>query len=380
MKDAGAAMPDVLLKILRLYPDPCLMQRSLPLLLLLLLVAAGCNGPSGGNAPAAPTARGSSAETKTVGVALSSMNHNFFIGMRQGVEEQLAAEGLKAEIVVADDSATAQQQQVDQLVSQKKVAAVIMVPVDATQAVNAVKAANEAGIPMFCIDRRVTAEGATVASTIETDNAAMGKMAAEHALKLLCERHQLDPAKPEDLKKLRTSVIHLWGLEAASSAQDRARGFHEVFNPTRTPNVTVMKAIGNFNVKTSQEQLAPLLQKHSGVELVFCHNDDNAIGALNAVKDVKNGREKAGDPKRILIVSMDGNKPVIEAIRAGEIEATVSQEPIEMGRETVKQVKRVLDGGRPEKPYLAIRHHLVTKAEADAKKGELWADQLKGGA
>lgn len=346
---------------------------------LMALALAGCGGPSGGNAPVLPSGDPAS-EGKTVGVALSSMNHNFFIGMRQGVEEQLAAEGLKAEIVVADDSATQQQQQVDQLVSQKKVAAVIMVPVDATQAVNAVRAANEAGVPMFCIDRRVTAEGAAVAATIETDNASMGKMAAEHGLKLLCERHGLDPAKPEDVKKLKTSVLHVWGLEAASSAQDRAKGFHEVFNPARTPNVTLMKAFGNFNVKTSQEQVAPLLQKHSGVELVFCHNDDNAIGALNAVKDVKNGREKADDPKRILIVSMDGNRPVIEAIRAGDIEATVSQEPIEMGRETVKQVKRLLDGGQPEKPYIAIRHHLVTKTEAEAKKGELWADQLKGGA
>lgn len=341
----------------------------------------GCGGPSGGNAPATSSSSTSSAssEGKTVGVALSSMNHNFFIGMRQGVEEQLAAEGLKAEIVVADDSATAQQQQVDQLVNQKKVAAVIMVPVDAVQAANAVRAANDAGIPMFCIDRRVTAEGTQVASTIETDNAAMGKMAAEHALKLLCERHKLDPTKPDDVKKLKTSVIHLWGLEAASSAQDRAKGFEQVFNATNTPGVSIIKAVGNFNAKTSQEQVAPLLQKHAEVELVFCHNDDNAIGALNAVKDVKNGREKADNPKRILLVSMDGNKPVIEAIRAGDIEATVSQEPIEMGRETVKQVKRVLDGGQPEKPYVPIRHHLVTEAEADANQGQLWADQLKGG-
>lgn len=358
-------------------------RRSLLLSAPLLALAAGlagCGGSSGGNSPApSATPSGGSAEGKTVGVALSSMNHNFFIGMRQGVEEQLAADGFKAEIVVADDSATAQQQQVDQLVNQKKVAAVIMVPVDATQAVNAVRAANDAGVPIFCIDRRVTAEGASVACTVETDNVAMGKMAAEHALKLLCERHKLDPTKPEDVKKLKTSVVHLWGLEAASSAQDRAKGFDEVFNAANTPGVKIIKAVGNFNAKTSQEQVAPLLQKHADVELVFCHNDDNAIGALNAVKDVKNGREKADDPKRILLVSMDGNRPVIEAVRAGDIEATVSQEPIEMGRETVKQVKLVLGGSQPEKPYVAIRHHLVTKAEAEANKGELWADQLKGG-
>jgi ribose transport system substrate-binding protein len=348
--------------------------------LLLAVLAAGCNPPATPDAPPNGPGTGSSGagETRTVGVALASMNHNFFIGMRQGVEEELAAQGLKAEIVVADDSATSQQQQVDQLVTQKKVDAVIMVPVDATQGVNAVKAANAAGTPIFCIDRRVIAEGAEVASTVETDNVAMGEMAARHALKLLCDRHGLDADKPEDVKKLKSAVVHVWGLEAASSAQDRAKGFERVFGAQATPGVVIHKAVGNFNAKTSQEQLAPLLTKHPEIELVFCHNDDNAIGALNAVKDVKGGREKADDPKRVLIVGMDGNKPVIEAIRAGEIEATVSQEPIEMGRETVRQVKKVLDGGRPDKPYIAIRHHLLTKTEADAKKGELWADLLKG--
>jgi ribose transport system substrate-binding protein len=251
--------------------------------------------------------------------------------------------------------------------------------VDATQAVNPVKAANAANIPIFCIDRRVTAEGANVTCTVETDNAAMGEMAARHGLELLAKRHNLDAAKPEDVKKLKTTVVHLWGLEAASSAQDRAKGFDRVFNAQATPGVKILKAVGNFNAKTSQEVLAPVLTANPDVELVFCHNDDNAIGALNAVKDVKKGREPATDPKRIFIVGMDGNRAAIEAIRAGEIEATVSQEPIEMGRMTVQQVKAVLEGGQPEKPYLAIRHHLVTQKEANEKKGELWADLLKGG-
>ncbi len=367
---------------MRLRCSPRSLKTPLPLLLAALAAAAaGCGGasPPAGAPAGAPAPSSASPESgKTVGVALSSMNHNFFIGMRQGVEEQLQADGFRAEVVVAEDSASQQQQQVDQLI-QKGVSAIVMVPVDAQQAINPVKAANSAGIPIFCIDRRVTADGATVAATVETDNVAMGEEAARHGLKLLCERHKLDPAKPEDVKKLKSTVVHLWGLEAASSAQDRAKGFERVFSAAATPGVKVVKAVGNFNAKTSQEVLAPVLAANPDVELVFCHNDDNAVGALNAVKDVKKGREPADDPKRIFIVGMDGNKAAIEAIRAGDIEATVSQEPIEMGRETVRQVKKVLDGGQPEKPYVAIRHHLVTRKEAGEKQGELWSDLLKGG-
>ncbi|MBM3458960.1 MAG: substrate-binding domain-containing protein, partial [Armatimonadetes bacterium] len=328
--------------------------RLRPGFLLALLsagLASGCgggeapgSGPPAGDTPSpvsvtqpSPTSAGSG---KRVGVALSSMNHNFFLGMRQGVEEQLALEGFQADVVDADNSASSQQQQVEQLI-QKGVSAIIMVPVDAQQAVNPVKAAHQAKIPIFCIDRRVKADGAPVVSTIETDNAAMGAMAARHGLELLCRRHKLDPGKPEDLRKLNTVVVHLWGLEAASSAQDRAKGFDTVFNSTTTPGVKILKQVGEFNARKSQEVLGPVLQANPGIELIFCHNDDNAIGALNAVKDVKKGREAEADPKRILIVGMDGNRAAIAAIRSGEIEATVSQEPIEMGRETVRQVKKV---------------------------------------
>jgi ribose transport system substrate-binding protein len=350
---------------------------ALPALFALL---CGCAGSPGGNGPApsmnAPAAP--RAADRTVGVALASMNHNFFIGMRQGVEDQLKEERVQGEVVVAEDSASTQQQQVDQLI-QKRVDAIVMVPVDAVQAVNPVKAANGASIPVFCIDRRVAAKGATVTCTVETDNVAMGEMAARHGLELLCKRHGLDAGNPADVKKLKSTVVHLWGLEAASSAQDRARGFERVFTGDTAPQVKLLKAVGNFNAKTSQEVVAPLLSANPGVELVFCHNDDNAVGALNAIIDMKKGREKPEDPKRIFIVGMDGNRAAIEEIRKGNIEATVSQEPIEMGRETVKQVVKVLNGGRPDQAYIPIRHHLVTQKEAAGKKGALWSDQLRGG-
>ncbi len=339
---------------------------------------AGC-GPKDEVPPADAGGGGKSAPSvgSLVGVSLTSRNHNFFIGMEQGVTDELRKQGLQIEAVVAEDSATTQQQQIDTFI-RKGVKAIIMVPADATQAATPVEAANKAGIPIFCIDRRVTDPAAKVTATIETDNKAMGEEAAKYGLKLLCERHKLDPAKPEDVKKLSATVVHLWGIPEASSAQDRAAGFERVFNKGTTPGVKVIKAVGNFNAKKAQEEMAPVLKANPGIELILCHNDDNAIGALNAIVDAKGKREAATDPKRILIVGMDGNKPAIEAIRKGDIEATVSQEPIKMGEMTVTQVKMVLDGGKPEKEYIAVPHHLVTKKEADEGKGKLWADVLRG--
>ena len=332
--------------------------------------AATMSGSPNGSKPATGGA------TKKVGVSLSSRNHNFFLGMEQGVVDECKAQGLDCEIVVAEDSASKQQEQVDQFIRTKK-DAIIMVPVDAQQAITPVEAANKAGIPIFCIDRRVTDPNAKVTATIETDNVAIGEDAAKYALKLLCDRHKLDATKPDDVKKLKAKVVHLWGIESASSAQDRAKGFDKVFNATATPGVTIIKAVGEFKAKIAQEQMAPILSANPDVELVFSHGDDNSLGALNAILDIKKQREAVGDPKRIFLVGMDGNKPAIEKIRSGEIEATASQEPIEMGKVTLQQVKKVLDGGKPDKEYIPIAHHLVTKKEADEQQGKLWSDQLR---
>jgi ribose transport system substrate-binding protein len=156
---------------------------------------AGDAAATMGNTNAGGGTAGGGAKKK-VGVSLSSRNHNFFLGMEQGVVDELKAQGIDYEIKVADNSASTQQQDIDIFIRQK-VDAIIMVPVDAEQAITPVEAANKAGIPIFCIDRRVTSPNAKVTATIETDNASMGEEAAKHALKLLCERHKLDPTKPE---------------------------------------------------------------------------------------------------------------------------------------------------------------------------------------
>lgn len=346
-----------------------------------LAILAGCgpdkpadSGTGSGDTKSggAPTA----GSGKLVGVALTSRNHNFFLGMEQGITDELKAQGLEGEFVVAEDSASTQQQQIDTFI-RKGVKAIIMVPADAQQAVTPVEAANKANIPIFCIDRRVTDPNAKVTATVETKNDEMGEESAKYGLKLLCDRYKLDATKPEDVKKLKTTVVHLWGIEAASSAQDRAKGFDKVFNATATPNVKIIKQVGEFNAKKAQEVMGPTLRANSDIELIFCHNDDNAIGALNAIIDVKKQREAPTDPKRIFIVSIDGNKPAIEALRKGDLEATDTQEPIKMGQTTVQQVKKVLDGGKPDDTYIAIPHKLLTQKDANEMKGQLWADQLR---
>ena len=73
------------------------------------------------------------------------------------------------------------------------------------------------------------------------------------------------------------------------------------------------------------------------IDVVFCHNDDTAVGAMNACK--------SAGISDITIVGFDGNKSAVELIIAGEtVKATVAQQPYAMGYEVVKAALAAING------------------------------------
>ena len=90
-----------------------------------------------------------------------------------------------------------------------------------------------------------------------------------------------------------------------------------------------------------------MLSAHGdAIDVVFCHNDDTAIGAMNACKT-------AGITD-ILIVGFDGNKSAVELIQKGElIQATIAQQPYVMGYEVVKAAVAAIKGEQVEEVIAA---------------------------
>ena len=73
------------------------------------------------------------------------------------------------------------------------------------------------------------------------------------------------------------------------------------------------------------------------IDIVFCHNDDTAIGAMNACKS-------AGYTD-VTIVGFDGNASAVDLILAGElVKATVAQQPYEMGYQVVEAALKAING------------------------------------
>ena len=311
--------------------------RRISLLALSLLVLAGCSiegedkktdTSEEANVSSEET---TSAETKdfTVGVSISTLNNPFFISLKEGVESKAEEEGLKVVISDAQNDSSTQSNQIEDLITQG-VDLIIINPVDSTAVSPSVIAANDADIPVICVDRG--SDEGEVLSFISSDNVEGGKMAGEYILENIKEGDK---------------VAQLEGIPGASSTRERGQGFEEA---TKDKIDLVASQTANFDRAEGLTVMENMIQANPDIKAVFCQNDEMALGAAEALS----GKDD------IIIVGFDGNEDAISAVKEGKLSATVAQKPDEMGKIAVDTAIKYLNGEEVDKE-IASPLELVTK-------------------
>ena len=197
--------------------------------------------------------------------------------------------------------------------------AIVCAPNDAAAAANALKAAIDKGIPVLSVDTNVGMEGQT--SFVGTSNVDAAKRGGLWAAEQLGEG---------------AKAVIIYGQEGDNTSNMRREGYEAA---CQEKGIEVLAALSGQNTTDgATKTMEDLLSAHPGeIDVVFCHNDDTAIGAMNAC-------ESAG-VSDILIVGFDGNKSAVELIMADElIKATVAQQPYAMGYEVVKAAYAAIQG------------------------------------
>lgn len=266
---------------------------------------------------AAPAA--AATEDMTVGLSLSTLNNPFFVTLRDGAEAAATAAGVELVVVDAQDDPAQEATNIEDLI-QRGVDALLINPTDADAIVPSIQKANEAGIPVFTVDRG--AAGGEVVSHIASDNVAGGRLAAE----FLCEA--LGGAG---------SVVELEGIAGTSAARDRGQGFNDYMSSDCTGVEIVAKQTANFNRAEGLSVFENILQAQPEIDGVFAHNDEMILGALEAA-------EAAGRAEEIVFVGFDAVDDAVAAVEAGKLAATVAQQPAEMGRLSVAYAINHLNG------------------------------------
>lgn len=266
----------------------------------------------------------------SIGLSVSTLNNPFFVSLAEGTEVAAEKEGVKLAVADAGDDSAKQQNDIEDLIS-RNVSVLIVNPVDSDAVAPAVQNALSQGIKVISVDRVVN--GVDVHCQIASDNVAGAKMATEYLIKQIGKG---------------AKVAELEGVPGASATIDRGAGFHEAADKDLD---VVASQSANFDRAEGMTVMENILQSDSSIKGVFAHNDEMALGALQAI---------AATRKDIKVVGFDATDDAVNEVKAGRMTATVAQKPELMGETAVLTAIKLIAGEEVEKS-LPVEVELVTK-------------------
>lgn len=313
------------------------MKKFLALALSLVMTAAlvGC-----GNSDSTPPASsGSTAESTgdaiNVAVVLKTLSSEYWNYVKAGCDA--AAKDLGVNVTVVGPGAESDIEPQVGLIEQQIGAgcdAIVVAPNDAGAAANALKAAVDAGIPVLAVDTDVAMEGETCfVGTSNEDAAAVGG------------------AYAAELRGKDAKAVIIYGQEGDNTSNMRRAGYKRAMDEA---GIEVLAELSGQNTTDgATKTMEDLLTSYPGqIDIVLCHNDDTATGAMNACK--------SAGVEGVTIIGFDGNKSAVDLILAGDLEGTVAQQPYEMGYQVVEAAVKAAKGETVDKVIYA-EAKMVTK-------------------
>ena len=254
-----------------------------------------------------------------IGFSVSTLNNPFFVTLTEGARKAATENNVELVVVDAGDDAAKQTSDIEDLVS-RNVGVLIVNPVDSDAVAPAVKSAMSQGIKVIAVDRGVN--GVDVDCQIASDNVAGARMATEYLMDLVGEG---------------AKVAELQGVPGASATIDRGAGFHQVADQSLQ---VAASQTANFNRAEGMTVMENILQSDGTIKGVFAHNDEMALGAVEAV---------AASGKDIKSVGFDATDDAQKAVKDGKMAATVAQKPDKMGETAIGTAVKIMAGETVEK-------------------------------
>ncbi|MFJ4977541.1 ABC transporter substrate-binding protein [Streptomyces coeruleorubidus] len=217
----------------------------------------------------------------------------------------------------------------------QKVDVIAFSPVVVTGWDAVLKEAKAAKIPVVLTDRSVeTSDDSLYVTLVGSDFTDEGRRAAKILEKVLEKAGHKGAVK----------IAQLEGTTGAAPAIERAKGFKEVMEADHADDwKVVVSQTGDFTRAGGKQVMAAFLQSNPDINVLFAHNDDMAIGAIQSIEAA--GKKPGKD---ILIVSIDGVKDGFVAMSEGKINAIVECNPL-LGPQLMEVVKKVKDGETVER-------------------------------
>jgi erythritol transport system substrate-binding protein len=255
----------------------------------------------------------------TIAIIVPPLDNPFFKAEADAAQAEATKLGYDSLVLIHNNDVNVQDQDFDAAIA-KGVKAIVCDNADAKATVADVQKAKDAGIPTFLFDREIDQTGVAVAQIV-SNNYQGATLGAEQFAKLM---------------NYKGNYVELTGPQFDNNAQIRSQGYHDVLD-----QYTDMKMVAQQSANWDQTQafndMETILQAHPDIQGVITGNDTMGLGASAALQ--------AANRKDVIVVSFDGIPQVIDAIKAGTIQATVMQPATTLARMAVDQADAYLQNG-----------------------------------
>ncbi|GAA2264428.1 sugar ABC transporter substrate-binding protein [Nonomuraea roseoviolacea subsp. roseoviolacea] len=250
--------------------------------------------------------------------------------------------------------------------------AIVMAPQDTGAIATTLQQLENKKIPVVSVDTRP--DKGKVSMVVRADNRAYGTKACEFLGEKLGGKGK---------------VVQLMGSLSSINGRDRAEAFRECMK-TKFPGITVFEEPTEWEGSKAASMLQTRLEQNPDIKGIYMHAGGVHLAPTLQVLKQKNLLVPPGDPKHVFVISNDGIPEELEAIRKGEIDATVSQPADLYAKYAMFYAKASLDGktfkpGPTDHDSTIIQlpngledqlpAPLVTKDNVDDKN--LWGNQVK---
>jgi ribose transport system substrate-binding protein len=261
-------------------------------------------------------AAASSEEQLTIAVIPKGTTHVFWKSVEAGAKK--AGQELGAKIIwkgpLREDDRAEQIKVVEQFMSEG-VSGIVLAPLDFEALARPVKAAMDRKVPVVIFDSALRGQpGTDFVSFVATDNKKGGQMAGEELIKLMGGKGKV--------------VLLRYAVGSASTSQ-REAGFLEVIKSHPEISILVDNRYGGATVASAKDESMKLIDKLREADGVFCPNESSTLGMLGALRD----NNLAG---KIKFVGFDATPELVKALKNGDCQALIAQDPTRMGYLGVK--------------------------------------------
>jgi len=324
------------------------------LVLSLLFTGCGNDSSSSGSSPTGE-------KQLTVGVNFETLQTEYWAAGFDAIKAELKKRNIQIVESIADGDSNRQLQQVRTFIT-RKVDGIILVPKDARTCIPAIKAANEAGIPIVLFNRPAAESPGVKSTAVVADNRKLTRETVEF---------MIEQARKTG-KKHKAMVIV--GDLGDINAIGRKDGFYDAIKGNEAIVEVVAEVPSEWNQEKARAGVVNALQANPDISFIFSSSDFLFPSVVAALKSA--GKyHKLGEPGHVILGGFDGDATAYQMLVDGYLDATGVQD---VYFEAEQSAQALLDGlAKKETPALILDPGFVIhQGNLAEKKARMWGANL----